>query len=113
MPDPSGSPQMAWAATFLIEQPGLSIEEVMHRVKYPAKACQSRHKQKNISQMKRRIIRAAAAAGGRDSVGPSTILLQSSSNASSSIMAPQADSNATGNSTTSNKSKKSNVSLFF
>jgi hypothetical protein len=66
---------VALAVTYLIEQSGLSIEEAMHCAKYPAKACQSRCKQKNVSQKKQRIIKAAAAAGGRVLVGPSTILL--------------------------------------
>lgn len=107
MPGPLGSPRVALAASYLIEQPGLSIEEAMRRAKYPAKACLSRRKQKNVSQKKRRIVKAAAAT---NTEGPQTITLQSGSNASSSVTVLLTDSNTS--SSTSNKensSKKSNL----
>jgi hypothetical protein len=109
MPGPSGSPRVALAAIYLIEQPGLSIEEAMRRAKYPAKACKSRRKQKNVSQKKRRIMSAASM-----EVLPRAVELTSSSNASSSITAPLSSSSNIGGGTTSttnkeNVSRKSNV----
>ena len=98
MPGPSGSPRVALAAIYLIEQPGLSIEEAMRRAKYPAKACKSRRKQKNVSQKKRRIMSAAST-----EVLPRAVELTSSST-SSSITAPLSSS-----SNKENVSRKSNV----
>jgi hypothetical protein len=109
MPGPSGSPRVALAASYLIEQPGLSIEEAMHRAKYPAKACKSRQKQKNVSQRKRRIMAAASM-----EVAPRAVELMAGSNASSSIMAPlsastNSDSGTTSTSNKENVSRKSNL----
>jgi hypothetical protein len=109
MPGPSGSPRVALAASYLIEQPGLSIEEAMHWEKYPAKACKSRRKQKNVSQKKRRIMSAAST-----EVLPRAVELAGSSIASSSITTPLSFSSISGGGATStrnkeNVSRKSNV----
>jgi len=72
---------MALAASYLIEQPGLSIKEEMRRVSYPAKACKIRQKQKNESQKKRRIMAAASM-----EVAPRAVALMAGINASSSML---------------------------
>ncbi len=55
MPGPEGSPRVALAASYLIKQPGLSVEQAMHLARYPEKACKNRKRQQNVSQKKRRI----------------------------------------------------------
>jgi hypothetical protein len=53
---PNGSPRVALAASYLIVQPGLSMEQAICLARYPEKACKSRKRQ-NVLQKRQRIER--------------------------------------------------------
>ena len=90
MPGQKGSPRTALAASILIKDAALTIEEAMRRAKFPLKACQSRKRQKNVSQKKIRMLKAAAIAASETVTPalPAEISLLGSSNASSTITGP-------------------------
>ena len=70
MPGPKGSPRTALAASILIANPDLTIEEAMTRAKYNKKASQCKQRQKNVSKKKNRILQAS----GKENVPVSVAL---------------------------------------
>ena len=116
MPGPDGSPRVALAASYLIEQPGLSVEQAMHLARYPEKACKNRKRQQNESQKKQRIekkvvvnVSESRAAATR---APFTaITLDGTSNVSSPLMDPKSRGKGSSSKSNSNSSKENRITV--